>query len=106
MRIRRSVTRFFSALVIPAICGAAVAYFGYYTVWGPRGLVALDKVHAQLAVHQDQLSALRARHDRLAHRIKLLQGGSADPDLVEELANQQLMEGIPGQVAIPRHPHR
>ena len=49
MRIRRSVTRIFAASVIPAIAAAAIAYFGYYTIWGTRGLLALyDTIsHAQ-----------------------------------------------------------
>lgn len=103
MRIRRSVTRFFSALVIPAICAATVAYFGYYTVWGARGLVALSNVNARLAVREDQLASLKGKRARLAHRIKLLEPGSVDPDMVEEVARTQLLEAAPGQVAVPRH---
>ena len=37
---------------------------------------------------------------RLEHRIQLLEAG--DPDLIEELARTKLMDGAPGQVAIPR----
>ncbi len=103
MRIRRSVTRLFSALVIPAICAATVAYFGYYTVWGPRGLVALNTVNTRLALREDQLASLKTQRARLGHRIKLLEPGSVDPDMVEEVANEQLLEGVPGQVAVPRH---
>ena len=42
MRIRHSVTRFFGILVIPAIAAAFVGYFGYYTIFGGRGLLALS----------------------------------------------------------------
>jgi len=103
MRIRRSVARFFAALVIPAISAAAVAYFGYYTIWGTRGLMALSTTQARLAVRQEQLASLKSRHDKLQHRIKLLEPGSVDPDLVEELARSELLEGAPGQVAVPRN---
>lgn len=34
MRIRRSVSRAFAAMVFPAICAGAVLYFGYYAIWG------------------------------------------------------------------------
>jgi hypothetical protein len=41
MRIRRSVTRFFGMLVVPAISLAVVSYFGVYAIWGNRGILSL-----------------------------------------------------------------
>jgi hypothetical protein len=76
MRIKRSVTRFFAVLVVPAVSLAVVTYFGAYAIWGNRG--------------------------RLEHRIVLMEKDGADPDLVEELARTQLMDGGPNQVAVPR----
>ena len=105
MRIRRSVTRFFGRLVIPALSAAVVSYFGYYTVFGARGLEALYDTNAQLAVQQEQLATLKGEHARLAHRIKLLEPGSVDPDMVEEVAREQMLDSAPGEVAIPRAPH-
>jgi cell division protein FtsB len=102
MRIRRSVTRFFGILVIPAISAAFVAYFGYYTIFGTRGLLALSDAQARLAVKQEQLASLKADHARLAHRIRLLQPGSVDLDLVEEIARAQMLGSSPGQIAVPR----
>jgi len=103
MRIRHSVTRFFGTLVIPAICGATVAYFGYYTICGTRGLLALTDTNARLAVAREQLASLTDQRNRLEHRIQLLKPGSVDPDLVEEIARQKLLGSVPGQIAIPRH---
>lgn len=103
MRIRRSVTRLFAALVIPAICGAAIAYFGYYAIWGTRGAIALSRTEARLAIREDQLAQLRTQRERLQHRIKLLEPGSVDPDMVSEMEHDLLMEGAPGEVAVPRH---
>jgi cell division protein FtsB len=105
MRIRYSVTRFFGALVIPAICGAAVAYFGYYTIWGSRGLLALTDTQARLAVVQDQLASLSDDRRRLEHRIQLLQPGSVDADMVEEIARAQLLGSTPGEIVVPRQTH-
>jgi cell division protein FtsB len=102
MRIKRSVTRFFGVLVIPAICAAAVAYFGYYALWGSRGLLALADVQARLSVQQEQLAALKDGRVRLQHRIQLLQQGSEDPDLIEEITRGQLLGSAPGQIAVPR----
>jgi cell division protein FtsB len=105
MRIRRSIRNFFGALVMPAISGAAILYFGYHLVLGPRGLRALEDVQATLGVHQEQLSQATDARQRLQHRISLLEPGSVDPDLVEELARGQLMDGAPGQVVVPRDAH-
>ena|SRR5437868_5537615 len=103
MRIRRSVTRFFSLSILPAITCAVVAYFGYYAVWGERGLLELSDVRARLGVEQQALADAQTARARLEHRITLMR--NADPDLLEELAHKQLMIGGPNQVAMPRDEH-
>ena len=105
MRIRRSVTRFFSVLVIPAVTVAVVSYFGAYAIWGNRGVLALEDTQARLGMQQEQLAQIESARDRLRHRIALMEQDGGDPDLVEELARTQLMDGAPGQVAIARASH-
>jgi cell division protein FtsB len=102
MQIKRSVTRFFGMLVLPAISAAAIAYFGYYALWGTRGLMALADVQARLSVQQETLAALSDQRARIEHRIGLLRNGAEDPDLVEEIARGQLLGSSPGQIAVPR----
>jgi cell division protein FtsB len=102
MRIKRSVTRFFGALVLPALSIAVVSYFGAYAIWGERGLFQLEDAQARLGIQQAQLADVEGARDRLAHRIQLMEGPQADPDLVQELARGQLMDAGPNQVAIPR----
>jgi cell division protein FtsB len=103
MRIKRSVTRLFAALIIPALSIAVVSYFGAYAIWGARGLLQLEDVQARLGIQQEQLAQIQNERDRLSQRIQLMEHG--DPDLVEELARGQLMDGAPGQVAVPRTAH-
>ncbi len=105
MRISRSVTRFFSALVLPTVTAVLVGYFGYFAIWGERGMLALQSVQAHLDLSRDQLAQMKDQRVRLQHRINLMEPGSADPDLVEELARGQLMDGAPNQVAVPRNQH-
>ena len=105
MRIKRSVTRFFLALVLPALTIAVVGYFGSYAIWGERGLLKLEDTEARLGMQQEKLAQVSGERDRLAHRIQLMEDGHADPDLVEELARGQLMDGAPNQVAVPRTAH-
>lgn len=100
MRIKRSVTRFFTVLILPAISMAVVGYFGTYAIWGNRGILALEDTQAELGIRQQQLAEVQASRQRLEHRIDLM--SHHDPDLVEELARTQLMDGAPNQVAVPR----
>ncbi|MEJ0041710.1 MAG: hypothetical protein WDM81_05640 [Rhizomicrobium sp.] len=59
MRIKRSVIRAFTLSILPAVSCAVVAYFGYYAVWGERGMLALSDVQARLGVQQQLLSGRR-----------------------------------------------
>jgi cell division protein FtsB len=102
MRIKRSVARFFGLMVLPAVTIAVVGYFGAYAIWGERGVLALEDTQARLGVAQEQLAQLTETRTRLEHRIGLMEQGSPDPDLVEELARTRLMDGAPNQVAMPR----
>jgi cell division protein FtsB len=102
MRIKRSVTRFFGALILPALTVAVVSYFGSYAIWGERGVLALQDVQSRLDVREGQLAQVADDRARLAHRVALMEEGHADPDLVEELARGQLMDGASNQVAVPR----
>ena len=103
MRIRRSVTRVFAASVIPAIAAASIAYFGYYTIWGTRVLLALYDANARLGVQQEQLAQLKDSRERLQRRIELLRKG--DRDMVEETAREEMLDSVPGQVSVPREKH-
>src|SRR5664279_2531386 len=102
MRIKRSVTRFFTTLIVPAATLTLVSYFGTYAIWGHRGILVLEDTQAQLGIQQQRLAELQVSRTRLEHRIALMDK-NADPDLVEELARTQLMDGAPNQVAVPRH---
>jgi cell division protein FtsB len=100
MRIRRSVARIFGLAVLPALSVSVISYFGYYALYGERGYMALTSVETRLTDAHTKLAAVTDQRRRLEHRITLLKAG--DPDLVEELARTKLMDGAPGQVAIPR----
>jgi len=105
MRIRRSVSRLFGASVLPAICAAAIAYFGYYAISGTRGYHAYAAVSSELAVQKQKLASIRGERMRLEHRIDLLESGHVDRDMVEEVEREQLLGSTPGQIAVPRERH-
>jgi cell division protein FtsB len=87
------------------VSAAAILYFGYYLIWGTRGLIALADASHELTAKEQQLAILAGERRRLEHRIRLLQSGAEDPDLVEELAREQMLGSTPGQIAVPRERH-
>jgi len=87
-------------MILPAVSVAVGSYFGYYAIYGERGYMALTAVQTRLADANTRLALATDQRQRLEHRIALLKSG--DPDLVEELARTKLMDGAPGQVAVPR----
>ncbi|HUB85694.1 MAG TPA: septum formation initiator family protein [Rhizomicrobium sp.] len=103
MRIKRSVTRFFGASLLPAICTAVIVYFGYYAISGTRGYTAYHTVSAELAAQQQKLASVRGDRMRLEHRIDLLD--QADPDMVLEVEHNQMTGSAPGEMAMPRDGH-
>ena len=105
MRIRRSVTRVFGASVIPAICAAVIAYFGYYTISGTRGYRAYASVSSELATQQQKLAYVRGERLRLQHRVDLLEPGHVDPDVLQEVQREEMLGSAPGELAVPRKNH-
>lgn len=99
MRIRPSLVRILCWLTVP-VWMAGAAWFGYHALYGERGYVRLLTVRHELAQTRTELAELTGRRMRLEHRISLIKSG--DTDLIEELARDKLMDGAPGQVAIPR----
>jgi cell division protein FtsB len=102
MVMRRSVARIVGALIVPAICAAAVTYFGYFTVWGERGLMALASARTQLTTEQRQLDTLQTARERIQRRIALVRAG--DPDILQEVRRKQLLGAESGEVLVPRKP--
>jgi len=102
MRIKRSVVRFFGLMVLPAVTIAVVGYFGAYAIWGERGVLALEETKARLDTAKVELAQVTENRARLQHRIALMEQGTPDADMVEELSRIRLMNGAPNQYAIPR----
>jgi cell division protein FtsB len=100
MRIRRSVTRFFGASVLPAVCAAITVYFGYYAISGTRGYNAYHTVSNEVVAQQQKLASLRNDRIHLEHRIDLLDQG--DPDMVREVEHDQMTGSAPNEMAMPR----
>jgi cell division protein FtsB len=88
-------------LVVPVICAATIAYFGYFTVWGERGLIALASAQGELHAEQQQLASLKDDREHLQYRLELLR--EHNPDMFEELRRNKMLNALPGEVVIQRH---
>ena len=100
MVMRRSVARVVGALIVPAICAAAVAYFGYFTIWGERGLIALAKAQTQLASEQQEYAKVRGARERMERDIRLVRRG--DPDEIQRVRREQMLGAENGEIYVPR----
>jgi cell division protein FtsB len=105
MKLRRRISRCVNLLVLPAICCAVSAYFGYNFLFGDRGLIAWRASQDELAAARHELVQVRDRREALQHRISLLDDDSVDPDLLDEVAHSLLLETRPGEVAVRREKH-
>lgn len=73
------------------VCGALLlGYFVYHAVQGERGLLAWRQVDQQIAVAEATLAEVQVVHNRLAHKVSLLEPTSIDPDMLEERARIML----------------
>lgn len=80
--------------------GALVAFFGFHTIAGERGILAKPELERKIQLAEEQLSLLSKHHDFLKHRISLMQGQSLDADLLEETAQSELGMYSPEDVII------
>jgi len=69
---------------------------------GPTGVHAWSESARTLKQREAELVLLQAERDRMANRVRLLDPGNADPDLVGELLRRNLNVAHPDEVVVPR----
>lgn len=87
-------------LIIPALCAACVAYFGFHTYHGQYGINSRERIEVQTARLQEQLDKLRAERSELEKRVRLLHDGTLEKDMLDELARKTLNMSGPDEVII------
>lgn len=87
--------------IIGPVAGITLfGYFAYHVVQGDRGLIAWLKLSQQVETAQLQYDETVAKRVEFAHRVRLLQPQSLDPDLLEERARGVLGLAHPDDIII------
>ena len=80
-------------VVGPVLGLCAIGYFAYHGVHGDRGLIAWWKVKQRVAAAKEALVLSENEREKLEKRVRLLNPGSLDPDMLEERARLMLNYG-------------
>ena len=88
-------------IIGPVIAATVFAYFAYHAVQGDRGLLAWFKLGQQVEDARFEYERISARREDLAARVRLLQPGSLDRDLLEERVRAMLGYVHRDDVVIP-----
>ncbi|SCA55060.1 putative Septum formation initiator [Candidatus Terasakiella magnetica] len=98
--LRNILTKFQPGVFLPVLGVFVVLYFAYYFVQGDGGIRALLDYEARVEKTKVQLAKVKAKRERLEHRVSLLRSDSLDPDLLEERARAVLNFAHPNEIAI------
>ncbi|MEE2879197.1 MAG: septum formation initiator family protein [Pseudomonadota bacterium] len=79
---------------------ALTAYFAYHAFAGEQGLGHWSDMQSKLEDRKTELAEISKANDRLRADIARLTPGSVDPDLVEELAREDLGFAYPDEIVI------
>jgi cell division protein FtsB len=87
-------------LALQTVWALVVLWFGYYAVMGQRGIVAAQRIEAEIAQAAATLDTLRAERAEMENRADHLRSVSLDLDLVDEQARRTLGYGHPDDLVI------
>lgn len=86
----REVKRRSLAALVPAICFATIAYFGYHAAEGDHGIHAYSRLAVQIQDIQVALSDVTQERKILERRVSLLRQDRLDLDMLEEQGHRVL----------------
>ena len=80
--------------------GTIIAFFGFHTVTGERGILARPQLEHKIIKAEKQLVLLEKHQSFLSHRISLMHNGGVDADILAETARSELGLYGPNDVII------
>ncbi len=65
-------------LIVPTLCAAVLAYFGFHAYHGEFGIYSRYRMQAQVADLQAQVAAIKGQRIELERRVQLLHDGTLE----------------------------
>lgn len=84
--LRKPLTLLGSFLLL----GTLLAFFGFHSVAGERGLLARGHLDREILLAREELALLQKQNAFLGRRVALLAAGSVDADMLAERARAEL----------------
>ncbi len=84
----------------PVLGICAVGYFAFHVVHGDRGLIAWWNFKQRVTTAKQAQAVSQAERQALERRVRLLEPGSLDPDMLEERARLMLNYGHADDIVI------
>lgn len=85
---------------LPALAIIFMAFFGYYAVLGPNGVLAMPEYQREIDVKKAELARLDKQRAEMKNRVTLLDPKRANPDMVEEQVTKDLNVAHPDDVIV------
>ena len=84
----------------PVLGICAVGYFAFHVVHGDRGLIAWWNIKQRVSTAKQALAVTRGERETLERRVRLMEPGTLDPDMIEERARLMLNYGHVDDIVI------
>lgn len=88
--------------IVPALCAAFLAYFGFHAFQGEYGIYSKYSLEAQTAELRAEHTELKQQRIALEQRVQLLHDGTLDKDMLDEQARRSLNLSNSDEVVIMR----
>ena len=82
------------------LLGTMVAFFGFHTIAGERGVMARPELERKILLAEERLMLLTKHQQFLSHRIGFLRNDAIDADILAETARAELGLYSPNDVII------
>ena len=82
------------------LLGTLIAFFGFHTIAGDRGILARSELERNINVAEEELELLARNKAFLEQRIAMLSRNEVDADILSETARSELGLYAPNDVII------
>jgi cell division protein FtsB len=89
-------------LIVPAITLVVLGYFGFHAWHGEYGIYSKYRLDERVTQLDRELESVRAVRTRLESRVRLLQDGTLEKDMLDEQARRSLNRANMDEVVILR----